>query len=233
MFEGMQPDRRAGGAIDLFRPLAAAFARMPGPLRAIAERFDRSPVDSVAALTRFVHTRSAYIAQTSLYGYLKTRMGTSYRQYFEDETFSRSIRIASIRVFASCLADLTVFTTAIVRSGGRLDDRAAAALAGRCFRDAIHACLDSGDEAHLPTDLFDRFDARLECADWSFMASGENAFAGSARDLVRYAPVVDEYREADREIVTNSIRFRWRDVREQARKRIDGAAVASDWSGAR
>jgi hypothetical protein len=38
--------------------------------------------------------------------------------------------------------------------------------------------------------------------------------------LLRYAPIVDEFKELDREIVRNSIRFRWRDVRAQLRRRL-------------
>ena len=59
--------------------------------------------------------------------------------------------------------------------------------------------------------------------------SGEAAFAGSIDDLIRNAPVVDEFKALDAPIVRNSIRFRWRDVREELRRRLDAAAVAADW----
>lgn len=41
--------------------------------------------------------------------------------------------------------------------------------------------------------------------------------------------VINEFKELDREIVTNSIRFRWRDVRETCRRRVDGDEIARDW----
>ena len=41
--------------------------------------------------------------------------------------------------------------------------------------------------------------------------------------------IADELKEQDGEIVTNSIRFRWRDVREQLRKRIDRDAICAEW----
>ena len=72
------------------------FAEMlPNPLKALAIRFDKSPIDSVDGLAEFARTRSSYVAQTSLYGYLKARMGTRFPVYFEDEVFSVSIRAAS------------------------------------------------------------------------------------------------------------------------------------------
>ena len=60
-------------------------------------------------------------------------------------------------------------------------------------------------------------------------AIGEAAFDGSVRDLIRFAPVVDEFKALDEEIVTNSIRFRWLDVKQQLKKRLNAAGVASDW----
>ena len=44
---------------------------------------------------------------------------------------------------------------------------------------------------------------------------------------MRFAPVIDEYKALDREIVTNSIRFRWRDARDQLRRRLDAPALAA------
>jgi len=60
-------------------------------------------------------------------------------------------------------------------------------------------------------------------------AAGEAAFAGSVADLIRFAPVVDEFKMLDGKFVANSIRFRWRDVREQFRRRADAAAIVADW----
>ena len=49
----------------------------------VSNRLDKSRIDNLASLIDFIHTRAAYVAQTSLYGYLKTRMGTRYRVIFE------------------------------------------------------------------------------------------------------------------------------------------------------
>ncbi len=65
---------------------------------------------------------------------------------------------------------------------------------------------------------------------WASAASGEAAFAGSIEDLIRNAPVVDEFKVQDAPIVRNSIRFRWLDVRKELGKRLDPGAVADDWT---
>ena len=203
--------------------------RLPASLGSLRERFDTRPITSIEALTHFVHTRSAYVAQTSLHGYLKARMGTSFRYFFTDDEFSKSIRIASINVFLSCLADLTIFAVATATRGNGVDSRTAATLAEHCYRDAASRCLDPDDWRHVQDDPEERFAARATLTNWKDAADRESAFTWSPRDLVRMAPVVDDYKERDEEIVTNSIRFRWQDVRRQFRKRVEPVALWDDW----
>jgi len=202
---------------------------LPRSLRALAIRFDRSPIDTVDLLTEYVRTRASYVAQTSLYGYLRTRMGTRYREHFEDKVFSTSIRGAAVRLFVSCLGDLTVYAVAVVNSRRPLDATEAAALAEHCFRHGIERGLAEVSPEMIPADALTDFVARIAVVHWANSAEGATAFAGSENDIVRFAPVVDEFKVLDREIVSNSIRFRWRDIREQLRKRIDAEGVCDDW----
>ncbi len=197
-----------------------------------SERFDNSPIVSVAQMTRFVGTRAAYVAQTSLYGYLKTRMGTSFQRHFEDSTFSAVIKDSAVRLCVSCLADLTVFAVASARANApdTFDDASAATLAQHAYGEALATTVDAEDLARLAPNALDAFAARAAETHWPNAAIGETAFAGSTADLIRIAPVVDEFKAQDGRIVTNSIRFRWRDVRDQWRKRVDGAALAADWN---
>ncbi len=190
-------------------------------------RFERHRLNTSDVLADFLQTRSSYVAQTSLYGYLKTRMGTSYRIYFEDDTFSDSIRTAAVKLFLSCLADLTVFAAALCERDGALPPGGAAALAQHCFRRAAERGLADAGAGPVPAEALERFGLRVRATDWPAAAEGRWAFSGSEADLVRFAPVIDEYKELDREIVMNSIRFRWRDVRDQLRRRIDAPALGS------
>ena len=180
-------------------------------------------------MTRFVRTRSAYIAQTTLYGYLKTRMGTSFRRHFEDEAFSKATRASAVHLYVACLSDLTIFAVATAARDGGLGAEDCAALARRCFRDAMSEGVDEGDWISLPDDAWQRFEERAAATAWPNAALGEAAFAGSADEIIRVAPVIEEFKVLDERIVRNSIRFRWRDVRERLRNRLDGAAVAEDW----
>lgn len=186
----------------------------------IARQRRKSRIASFDDLSEFLGTRSAYIAQTSLYGYLKTRMGTQFRNYFEDDEFSRSIHLAAIKLYASCLSDLTVHSVAVVAERATLSKEGARSLAEELYIAALAEGLSEQDRVMVPSDAIGRFRGRLDRTVWESEARGTHAFWGSIEDLVRFAPVVDEFREADSEIVMNSIRFRWRDVREQLSKRL-------------
>ncbi len=195
----------------------------------LAIRFNRGPIGDVEALTEFVRTRASYVAQTSLYGYLKTRMGTQYRDFFQDDNFSVSIRVAAVKLFVSCLGDLTVYGVAIAARGGGLTQPEAAALAEHCFAHGMERALADLPPDFLPAEAVETFGGRTARTHWPSAAEGTEAFAGSEKDIIRFAPVVDEFKALDEEIVSNSLRFRWRDIREQLRKRLDVEGVCADW----
>jgi hypothetical protein len=196
-------------------------------------RIDRRPITSVERLIEFNQMRGAYVAQTSLYGYLKTRMGTKYVQLFQDDTFAASIDKAKWAVFASCLADLSVFSCALVQQDSDLDRDGAADLAIHCFSRAVDRTFESGVRQSVGDPAIAAFQARACLADWHDAAEGENAFGRSPIDLIAFAPVIDEFKELDSEIVMNSMRFRWRDVRQQLRRRLSAAEISEDWNALR
>lgn len=205
-------------------------ALMPGNLRRIfAIRFDKSAIQSIDNLVEFLQTRSAYVAQTSLYGYLKTRMGTRFRQVFEDDKFLPSINKAKWQTYGACLSDLTVFAAAITGSENRLEDNRISDLAAACFETAVRQTFEGAEAGEVRAEIVESFEARLKLTHWPNAAIGEHAFSSSPEVLLEAAPIADELKEQDVEIVTNSIRFRWRDVREQLRKRIDRDAICAEW----
>ena len=69
----------------------------------------RVPVADREALKLFLATRASHVAQTSLYGYLRTRAGMRYPELFDDDGFVLSINIAKWQIWLACLSDLAVF----------------------------------------------------------------------------------------------------------------------------
>lgn len=212
--------------------MPSLLARLPGPLKSIAERFDRTPIDSVERLNLFARTRASYVAQTALFDYLKARMGTQFREYFMDDEFSRAIHDSSIRVFVSSLSDLTVHVVAVVSDPPRLRRSESEAMARQCFDRGMLDGLADVDGRKIPTDARARFDQRLRETDWRAAASGEAAFALSPVDVVRYAPVVDRFKKLDRRIVATSVGHKWREVRRAFRGRAVPERIAADWRSA-
>jgi hypothetical protein len=195
-------------------------------LRLLVPRRHAPKISGTEDFVRFLHERSAYMAQSTLFGYLKTRMGLGFQQFFEDERFAGEIANARLAVFAACLADLTVFGVALVGAEGGIGDFPCARAAERCFGMALDSALDPGDRLKL-AEAPVAFSRRARSVDWARAHLGEAAFTTSPAALSEAAPVSERFRRADREIVMNSMRFHWREVRQELRRALDAPAVAA------
>lgn len=183
-----------------------------------AGRAQRStPIADLDGLRQFLESRSSYVAQTSLYGYLRTRAGMRYPELFANDEFVRSINLAKWHIWLACLGDLAVYAGGMlaIKSG------APASRVGPLVEQVVDSILsatgvppDAGPEfaAHAQ-----RVRARLAACDWAAVADDHTAFAESPRALVRWAPIVDELKDLDEPIVRNSVRFRWQEVRRDLR----------------
>jgi len=191
---------------------------------------DKAPVDSVAALEEFLASRSAYVAQKTLYGYVKTRMGTRFAIMFDDKQIIASLNIARFHVFAACLSDLTVYAVAVAFHGAPVGNDERAALAQRLYAEALRENAGEAPAQFSAQDCIDEFARRLGETDWQHAARQPDNFTRSPQALVRWAPIADKLKKFDSEIVENSVKYAWRDIREQFNKRLDMAAVVADWA---
>ena len=189
-----------------------------------------APIDSVAALESFVSTRSAYIAQKTLYGYVRTRMGIRFPIMFENKQIIASLNIAKMQMFAACLSDLAIYAVATALHGQPVGNDAREALARRCYATGLRENTADAPVEFSAQDCIDEFDRRLADTDWPHGARQPENFTHSPRALLRWAPIEGKLKNFDSEIIENSVKYAWRDIREQFGKRIDGAAVGADWS---
>jgi len=183
------------------------------------------PVNDFARLQHFVETRASYVAQTSLYGYLRTRAGMNYPTLFDDDNFVRAINIAKWHVWLACLSDLVVY------AGGLLAQRSTTSTSeiGVAMQRLVATVLD---HTGIPTDADDQFAshadrvrARVGRVDWAQVSDDEGPFSESPVALVRHAPIIDSLKTLDAEIVKNSVRFRWQEIRRDLRRLLDADAV--------
>lgn len=199
-------------------------------LRVLRIRFDKSPIARMPQLVEFVSTRSAYVAQTSLFGYLKTRMGREYVKIFNDDRFLPSIERAKWEIYAACLSDLSVYATSLVSERGGLEPDGAVSLARHLHSTCVDDTFKGEFAESIRSEALSGFEGRSGSTIWANAVVGEAAFSLSPAALADASPVSEEYRELDREIVKNSIRLRWGDVRNQLRKRLDGKALCGEWN---
>lgn len=214
------------------KEVARQFLEATNWLRDAASRLsirrDRAPIDTAERVCQFARTRSALITQKKLYGYLKERMGTRYPKMFDDEIFVRSINIAKFEVYAASLADLTSFCIARATVDPVFSDSDRVDMARRCYALGIgENCAEAPQERQ--DDWLKGFEDRLAMTVWATEGSDERHFNESPKALIRWAPIADELKKYDREIVENSIRFAWLEVRTDYLHRLDPPAVAANW----
>ena len=82
------------------------------PLKKFFNKF--KTINSLKDLQNFIQERSAHVTQTTLYGYLKTRIGTRYFAMLQDEKFAESVNIAKWNIYVSAISDLTFYTFSIL-----------------------------------------------------------------------------------------------------------------------
>jgi hypothetical protein len=191
-------------------------------------RRDSGPIDSVARAKSFVSGRAAFVAQKTLYGYLRTRIGTRYPAMFEDDVFVHSVNIAKLHIFAACLSDLATYVAAKALDGSAAADATRRDLALDWFRAALADNADQYVAEFDPAAAEAAFAERLAVTDWRGPALRPDGFVASPQAMLRWAPIAPELKHDDVEIVENSIRFTWRDVREQVGKRLDAHAIAAE-----
>ena len=79
----------------------------------------RTPIVDRDGLRRFLESRSSFVAQTSLYGYLRTRAGMRYPELFSNDEFAKAVDVAKWQMWLACLSDLSVYAGGLLarRSG--------------------------------------------------------------------------------------------------------------------
>jgi hypothetical protein len=179
-----------------------------------------TPIVDRDGLQRFLDSRSSFVAQTSLYGYLRTRAGMRYSELFSNEDFARATDAAKWRVWLACLADLSVYAGGLVARRTRGDNGRIASLMNATVETILSANAAGIDPAHVQ-----RVRARLALCDWAAVPDDATAFSDSPRTLIECAPVVDQLKQLDEEIVRNSVRFRWQEIRRELRRDLDAEAL--------
>jgi hypothetical protein len=172
------------------------------PLRKITNKF--KSINSTEDLQNFVQERSAHVTQTTLYGYLKTRIGTRFAIMVEDQKFSDSINIAKWNIYVAAISDLTlyVFSYLIDKKNLKQND------AEEIFINIINNELKNGLDKKIYENAKKEFISKVKSVNWQRFHS-ENPFKDSGLALYTWSPIADDLKVLDKEIVLNSIKLKW------------------------
>ena len=176
----------------------------------------KTKISNLDELEDFIKTKSAWVTQVTLYGYLKTRMGTRYVLHFENDEFMASVNLAKWNMYAVALQDLTFYTFSYLKNNLNYQDTDKA-------KEIFLKILDDETKNKMPQDIIEEakknFNDRLQNINWNNYCN-DLPFNPSALSLYKWAPIADELKNLDRKIVLNSVILKWDIVKKEFNERI-------------
>ena len=176
----------------------------------------KSKIGNLDELEEFIQTKSAWVTQVTLYGYLKTRMGTRYVLHFENDKFMSSVNLAKWNMYSVALQDLVFFTISYLKANLNYQEVEKA-------KEIFFKILDDELSNQMPQDIVDEakksFIGRFEKINWANYLS-DLPFNQSALSLYKWAPIAEELKVLDRKIVLNSMILKWDVIKKEFQERI-------------
>ena len=176
----------------------------------------KSKISNLDDLESFIQTKSAWVSQVTLSGYLKTRMGTRYVLHFENDEFMSSVNLAKWNIYSVALQDLTFFTFSYLNKNFNYNDTVKA-------QEIFFKILDDEVSNKMPMNIIEdakkNFNERLQKINWTNHYD-DLPFNPSALSLYQWAPIADDLKTLDRKIVLNSVILKWDIVKKEFKERI-------------
>ena len=177
----------------------------------------KGKINNLDELENFIQTKSAWVAQVTLYGYLKTRMGTRYVLHFENDKFMKSVNVAKWNIYSVALQDLTFFIFSYLKANLNY-------LEVKKAEEIFFKILDDEISNKMPLDIIEdakkNFKERLQNINWDTYF-GDLPFNPSALSLYKWAPIAEELKTLDRKIVLNSVILKWDTVKKEFKERAE------------
>ena len=171
----------------------------------------KKKIKNLDHLEEFIQTKSAWVTQVTLYNYLKTRMGTRYVLHFENDVFMGSVNLAKWNIYSVSLQDLTFFTFSYLNVNFNFQEMSKA-------KEIFNKILDDEISNKMPLDIIETarksFDERLEKINWNEYYQ-DLPFNPSALSLYKWAPIAEELKTLDRQIVLNSMILKWDIIKKE------------------
>ncbi len=167
-------------------------------------------------LAEFIQKKSSWVSQVTLYGYLKTRIGTRYVLMFDDEIFLSSINKAKWNIYSVALQDLTFYTISYLNVFHNYNNTS---IAKEIYEEIINNEIKNGMPEEVALRGKNKFQERLNKIDWKKYYNSW-PFNESALALYEWSPVAKELKTLDRKIVLNSMILKWENIQDEFAKLI-------------
>jgi hypothetical protein len=190
------------------------------------------PIESYQQLIDHTAKNATYVSQITLYTYIKARAGTQYPKLFTNEDFLTSLRIARWHIFGAAVADMALFAAAQFHRRDALNAEQSAAFAGGIMDEVLTNYEQQDVPPKVFLDMLAEGHRRAAFANWPDIADGAAAFKASSDAVFYWAPIADELKALDEEIVRNSIHLRWIGVRRDTKALLRHDAILASWTGA-
>ena len=165
-------------------------------------------------IENFIQERSAHVTQTTLYGYLKTRIGVKYIAMMEDDRFLESINIAKWNIYTVALADCTFYVFSYLISEKNLKDNNCKEI----FLKILERERKNGLSEEIYNNGKSNFLKRFENINFNNYYIND-PFKESGEALYYWSPIADELKTLDKKIVLNSISLKWGLMKDELKKR--------------
>ena len=177
----------------------------------------------------YIDKNSSFVSQVTLYPYIKTRAGTQHPKLFENEKFLSSLRISRWHIYISCVNDMSIFISSICAKDHNYTNKTAYKLAEHLsttiFKKIKQNDIDDS-EFHLSVKNISKIYKGLIL---NQITKRDVLFKKSADDLIKWAPVSEQFKKEDDTILRNSINFRWIPIRKEVHKNIDTNVINKQW----
>ena len=170
--------------------------------------FDKpKKIENYSDLKKFIKEQSLWVSQVTLLGYLKTRMGTQYVKAFENKDLINSINLAKEQICIISFQDLNLCLLSYMKINN-LTDLTKSSL-------QIHQEIIEETPLELSKEEIQKninyFKQRIMHIDW-LNHFNNNPFNQSCDALFKWAPIADELKQLDEEIVLNSMALKWNNI---------------------
>ncbi len=177
----------------------------------------KKKIKNLDDLETFIQTKSAWVTQVTLYGYLKTRMGTRYVLHFENDEFMSSVNLAKWNIYSVALQDLTFFTFSYLKKNFNYNQIEKS-------KEIFLKILDDEITNKMPLNIVEEtkknFNDRLQSINWDTYCE-DLPFNPSALSLFKWAPIAEDLKTLDRKIVLNSVILKWDIVKKEFKERVN------------